>query len=271
MWHVASAWLCGVHVVSCANADASTAAARWAAWRDGQTVGTRFTDWLRAEAGADWDSITHHPFTDMLAEGTLPKEVLVRYLIQDHRFLDSFIVLLASMVAAAPSLLDRIPGAQFLGLITGKENTYFERSFAALGVTEEDRQDTPDAPVTVAFDGLMRRAAKSGALGQMLAVLIVAEWSYGSWGERVLPAAERRPDLPFYYREWVDLHSGPHFAGVIEYLRGLLDKVGPGLTDAGVEETLAAFLEAVANENAFWGMAMGDDGAMVKHQSDSEL
>lgn len=263
--------LCGLLTSTCAHADELTAAARWAAWRDQQNGSTRFTDWLRAEAGADWDSIVHHPFTDMLANGTLPDAILIRYLVQDHRFLDSFVILLASMVAAAPSLPDRIPGAQLLGLVTGKENTYFERSFESLGVTADDRHSTPDAPVTQAFDGLMRRAAQSGSLGQMLAVLVVAEWSYASWGERVLPTADRHPDLAFDYREWIDLHSGPYFAEVVNYLRSLLDKVGPGLTDAGIAETRAAFLEAVTNENAFWAMAMGDGGAMLQHQQDGEL
>ena len=54
------------------------------------------------------------------------------------------------MVAAAPTLADRIPGCQFLALITGRENTYFERSFAALGVDEATRDSTPDAAPTVA-------------------------------------------------------------------------------------------------------------------------
>ena len=81
------------------------------------------------------------------------------------------------MIAHAPTLEDRIPGAQFLGLITGKENTYFERSFAALHVSAEDRSVDP-VQVTVEFQKLMRAAAASGSLARMLAVLIAAEWSW---------------------------------------------------------------------------------------------
>ena len=99
--------------------------------------------------------------------GTIADDVLARYLVQDHRFLDSFVVLLASMVAAAPTLADRIPGCQFLALITGRENTYFERSFEALGVDE----------ATTAFNALMREAA-TASYPEMLAVLVVAEWRW---------------------------------------------------------------------------------------------
>ena len=90
-----------------------------------------------------------------------------QYLIQDHRFIDAFVVLLSSMIAHARKLEDRIPGAQFLGLITGKENTYFERSFEALGVTKQEREQTPDAPAMSGFQAQMRDAAKSGSLGEV--------------------------------------------------------------------------------------------------------
>ena len=86
------------------------------------------------QQGEKWEAVVNHRFTDELAAGTIDNAVLARYLIQDHRFLDSFVVLLSSMVAAAPTLADRVPGCQFLALITGRENTYFERSFVALGV-----------------------------------------------------------------------------------------------------------------------------------------
>lgn len=89
--------------------------------------------------------------------------MLKKYLIQDHRFLDAFVVLLASAIANARCLDDRIPGCQFLALITGKENTYFERCFDKMGISEEDRK-VPDEVVTVKFVNLMKEAAK-GTLG----------------------------------------------------------------------------------------------------------
>ena len=66
--------------------------------------------------------------------------------------------------------------AQFLGLVTSTENTYFLRSFVALEVSEAD-QNVSAAPTTQAFQDLMRVARNSGCYEQMLAVLIVAEWS----------------------------------------------------------------------------------------------
>jgi thiaminase/transcriptional activator TenA len=159
---------------------------------------------------------------------------------------------LASVIANARSLEDRIPGCQFLALITGKENTYFERSLEKLGCTAEDRAKIPNEQVTTDFCNLMREVAMGGNLGEMLSVLVVAEWSYQSWGEKVLPFTNR-DDFTTY--EWVDLHSGTYFSEVVTYLRGLLDKEGTLIDEEGKKKCKDAFLRAIKLEEEFFEMA----------------
>lgn len=213
----------------------------------------RLTDQLRQAAGDQWDRVINHKFTKDLAAGAIERECLKKYLVQDHRFLDSFVVLLASIVAKARTLQDRIPGCQFLALITGKENTYFERSFEALGVTLEERQSIPDAPCTTGFCELMREVASTGSLAEMLAVIVVCEWSYLSWGELVKDTTVRED---FYCYEWVDLHCGEYFASVIEYLRGLLDKELEYLDEEEKDACQRRFLQTVQLEEDFFDFAM---------------
>lgn len=132
----------------------------------------------------------------------------------------------------------------------GKENTYFERSLEKLGVGKNG--DVPDAPCTTSFCKLMREVAHSGHLGEMLSVVVVCEWSYLSWGERVLPITKRED---FVCYEWVDLHSGEIFSEVVDYLKGLLDKEGQLLDDEGRERCKKRFLEAVQCEEDFFDFA----------------
>lgn len=213
----------------------------------------RFTDRLRGKAGDRWERVVTHKFTNELAAGTIGRNVLKRYLIQDHRFLDSFVVLLASMIAKARCLSDRIPGCQFLAVITGKENTYFERCFEKLGCADPmKRESIPDAPCTAGFISLMRDVSANGTLGEMLSVLVVCEWSYLSWGTRVLGSTNRNDFLCF---EWVDLHSGDAFEGVVEYLRGLLDKEGDLLDAEGEKACERRFLDALRLEEEFFDNA----------------
>lgn len=203
---------------------------------------------LRDEAGAEWTAITSDPFVDALAAGTLSNATLARYLVQDHQFLDAFLVLLASMVANAPTLADRLPGARFLGLVAGDENTYFERAFDELALSAVERA-APPAAATSAFVDLMRDAAASGRYHIALAVLVVAEWSYLEWGAAAAPAA----GLSWLHLEWIDLHRGDDFAGVVAYLRGQLDALP--LSAAEYAEARDWFLAAVDRERAFWAMA----------------
>ncbi|WP_306155755.1 TenA family protein [Roseovarius sp. MMSF_3281] len=217
----------------------------------------RPTNHLKNLAAEDWQAATRHSFTDALADGSLPKDRMLTYLQQDYLFVEGFVRLLASAIAHAPSLPDAIPAAQFLGLISGPENTYFLRAIDTLGGDPDT--PAPAAAVTAEFQALMARAAGSGRYEQMLAVLVVAEWSYLDWAS---PHADKAADLPFWFGEWITLHSGAGFESVVAYLRGQLDTVWQDL-DAGARRAVEdTFRHGVALERRFFDAAMtGFEGA----------
>ncbi len=206
---------------------------------------TRATDHLKSLVADDWTAATTHAFTDALADGTLSAQKMSGYLQQDYLFVDGFVRLLASAIAHAPTLADSVPAAQFLAVITGPENTYFLRSFEELGTAPH----APAQPETVAFQQLMEEARTSGRYEIMLSVLCVAEWIYLDWAA---PFEDRADDLPFWLGEWITLHCGAGFEGVVSYLRGQLDQVWLGLDDTARAEVEATFTKAVKLERAFF-------------------
>ncbi|MBA85711.1 TenA family protein [Thalassobius sp. S69A] len=208
----------------------------------------RPTDLLRQQSQADWTAATTHEFTDALGAGTLPPEKMAGYLQQDYLFVDGFVRLLASAIAHAPTLADGVPAAQFLGLVTSDENTYFLRSLDALGYPAQ----AEPAPQTLAFQELMTMARHSGRYELMLAVLVVAEWVYLDWAA---PMEQRAADLPFWLGEWITLHSGPGFEGVVAYLRGQLDQIWPHLAPSAQDDVQRLFAQTVAAERAFFDAA----------------
>ena len=213
--------------------------------------GRRPTDYLRDLSKQDWEAATRHAFCRELADGTLPLDKMRWYLVQDHKFIDGFVRLLASAVAHAPGIADSAPMAQFLALITSDENTYFLRSFEALEVSDDDRAEAP-SPVTVELQTAMECATRSGRYELMLAVLVVAEWSYLSWAE---PFEDPPEDLPFWFREWIDLHTGAYFTSVVAHLRGQLDTVWHDLDDVARGEVADAFGHMVTLERRFFDAA----------------
>jgi thiaminase/transcriptional activator TenA len=134
----------------------------------------RFTETLRAASEADWSHAVQHRFVNELFAGTMPDAVMARYLIQDHRFLDSFLVLLGAALASADTFAARLRFGRFIGMVSAEENTYFLRAFEALGVTETRRAADPDTQPTVGFKAIMREAADMRSYAAALSVLVVA-------------------------------------------------------------------------------------------------
>ena len=211
----------------------------------------RATDRLKQSVQDEWDAATDHQFCKELANGALPLDKMRWYLVQDYKFVDQFVRLLATAIAHAPTLADSGPAVQFLGLVTSTENTYFLRSFNALGVSEAE-QLAPAAPVTQVFQDLMTEARSSGRYEQMLAVLVVAEWSYLTWADRYQSYST---DLPFWFSEWIDLHTGSGFEAVVAHLRDQLDGIWHSLSDQQQTDTTAIFQKAVLCESAFFTAA----------------
>lgn len=210
------------------------------------------TELLRDRVAVDWTAATRHPFTDALADGSLAPARMAYYLKQDHLFLDGFVRLVAAAIATAPSVADAAPTAGFLADVTGPENTYFLRAFEALGVDEAERAATEANAPAAGFLALMAEAAASGRHARMLAVLVVAEWSYRDWAA---PHAPPRPELSFVNAEWIALHSGAAFDAFVAHLRGQLDRAWEGLDAAEQAEVAAVFERATELEVAFFDAA----------------
>ncbi|MEM7732951.1 MAG: TenA family protein [Pseudomonadota bacterium] len=180
---------------------------------------------LRTLNAENWRVATTHAFTNALTDGTLSREQMTGYLQQDCLLAESFVRRLASAVAHAPTIADAGPATQFLGLICGTENTCLERLLQALEVPEAQRA----TPETTAFLALMDEARPSGRFEVMIPILVVAAWVCRDWAT---PFEDQAEPLPVRFGEWITLHSGPGFAGVVAYLRAQLDALWDRLDDA---------------------------------------
>ena len=210
----------------------------------------RFTDWLCARAEPDWSDAIGHRFVCELGDGSLDDEVFRRYLVQDYAFVGTLTSAFGHAVGQAPTADARASLVEFLGTLTDEEDDYFERSFDALGVSEDERTDPERADVTEAFEDLLLRAALQGGYEETLAVLVPAEWIYLEWATDV-------PGTPdeFYLREWVELHDSPAFESFVDWLRGELDRYGPALGHRRTHRVERLFRRTVYLEVAFFGMA----------------
>lgn len=213
-----------------------------------------FSERLRADNATNWNAAINHRFVEEIFRGAVPQEVMRRYLVQDYQFIDRFVALLGAAIASADLYPSRIRFAQFAAMITSDENTYFQRSFNALGVPESERSAPSLADVTVKFRALMAEAAESWRYANCLAVLAVAEGIYLEWADQRYPL----PD-DFIHAEWITLHNAPGFREFVLWLRSELDRIH-GAIDASEQQTAADyFRRAVELERAFFDYIYRED------------
>lgn len=208
----------------------------------------RFTDWLRENNRANWDAAIQHRFIDELFNGSVADEVLIHYLVQDYQFIDRFVALLGAAIASADRFSSRVRLARFAAMITSDEATYFIRSFDHLGVAERHRTQPALTAPTRAFQDLMKEAAETQNYPLCLSVLVVAEWLYLSWAERL--QAELPPK--FIHAEWITLHNNEGFTDFVNWLRTELDRTGPTQDAAGQQRSADLFARAVKLEREFF-------------------
>ena len=207
-----------------------------------------FSQMLKTQNQAAWDACVHHRFIAEMMAGTLDDAVLRRYLVQDYQFINRFVALLGAAIASADVFAPRVTLSQFAAMITSDENTYFIRSFDALGVAEADRHLPQLSLPTVQFQALMLEATRSQKYANCLAVLSVAEGLYLDAFDREGAALPPR----FEHAEWIHLHANDFFRGFVGWLRAELDRVGAGLDPQARAEAADFFARAVALEQNFF-------------------
>jgi thiaminase/transcriptional activator TenA len=196
-----------------------------------------------------WKAATRHRFTEELADDALDEAVFRRYLIQDFAFIHALAGLIGFAVGRAPSYDAKKRLAGFLGVITGDETSYFERSMAALGIDAATRDAPPEGRVAAALRAEFEAASET-SYADILSVFVPAEWVYLDWASYA--AARGKTPSRFYYAEWIELHSVEPFRAFVGWLRAELDREAALLDAAGQARLANRFGRLLELEVAFF-------------------
>ena len=94
-----------------------------------------FFERLKAKASAEWRAYTEHPFTNGMADGSLPEAAFRHYLIQDYLFLIEFARAYALSVYKSPKLVDMREAAAGLSAILDVEMNLHVKLCAGWGLS----------------------------------------------------------------------------------------------------------------------------------------
>jgi len=190
-----------------------------------RTVEPRFSEWLRASAGAAWYDMVDHRFVSEVAENELERGVFERYLLQEYAFVETSAATVGYAIGKAPSMAARRRLSDALSGLVGDQTDYFERAFDDLGVPRDRWADPPLTPATARFRDLVLRAATAGGYVEALTPMLAAEWLYATW----CAEAAATVSAETYEGRWVSLHTAREFVEHAEWLRDQLDEYGPSL------------------------------------------
>lgn len=223
------------------------------------TRAATFSDWLMQEAGALWGQMLQHRFTVDVATDRLPRDVWRRYLLYEHAFVETAVTIFGYALVKAPSINEQARLSIVLHELTTDQVDYFERVFGLVGMTADERRLLTLPPAVSAFrDGMLALAAH-GIYETIIGGMAAAEWMYLTW----CTSAHERPQSDNTMADWVALHVTPQFEDQVAWLRGQLDRNGPGLPPRYQAAVAQAFRHTLALEIDFHHAPYPDGGPAV--------
>ena len=184
-----------------------------------------------------------HPFVLGIADGSLSPDVFCRWVVQDWRYLLTYVEVLERLAQCAPSA-EAGQRWQELATFTANEELALHRTYAArFGLTDEALDGAEDAPATVAYTGFLRdRAAHSYGMG--VASLVPCGVGYVTLAAELAKGPMPQDDR---YADWIRTYADPAFADAVAWMESELDAA------EGDEEALfSTYQEGAQHEFAFW-------------------
>ena len=207
-------------------------------------------DELRKADSSLWERMVTHPFVVELGDGSLPLEKFRRYFLQDYLFLKVLAKVVGTAVARAPSLEAARPLSPFLDTLLNAESTRFFRAFQELGVPSNEYLNAEFLPTTQAMASFMLTTAHQGSFEDILALLLVTEWTYNDWATRLAQAGKHPPQR--VYQEWIDIHAAQELG---DFVAGLKRHLDAAVTPQTLPQVRDLFRTTLRYEYLFWEMA----------------
>jgi thiaminase (transcriptional activator TenA) len=210
---------------------------------------------LKAEASAEWRAYTEHPFTNGMADGTLPEAAFRHYLVQDYLFLIEFARAYALSVYKSLTLDDMREGAAGLSAILDVEMDLHVKLCARWGLSPADLERAPPAAEMLAYTRYVLDTGMRGDLLALKVALAPCVIGYAEIAARLAPQSDAwAATNP--YRVWIAEYAGAPYQEVAAKARVHLDRLADlYATPAREVELVAIFKEAARLETDFWEMA----------------
>ena len=213
-----------------------------------------FFDELKQAAASEWTAYTEHPFTDAMADGSLPERAFRHYLVQDYLFLIEFARAYALAVYKSPNLHDMRDAAAGMSAILDVEMDLHIKLCTGWGLSATDLEAAPAASQTLAYT---RYVLETGLRGDLLALKVALApcvIGYAEIGTRLAACDAAMADSN-PYRVWISEYASGEYQDVANHAKTHLNDLARRyVTDARKSELVGIFKQATLLEADFWEM-----------------
>lgn len=213
-----------------------------------------FFERLKAAASAEWRAYSEHPFTDAMADGSLPEPAFRHYLVQDYLFLIEFARAYALAIYKSPGLADMRESAAGLSAILDVEMDLHVKLCAGWGLSSADLEHAPPASEMLAYT---RYVLDAGMRGDLLALKVALAPCVIGYAEIASRLAAKPGALAAAnpYSVWISEYAGGPYQEVAANARAQLERLADRYSTTVREpELIAIFREATRLEADFWEM-----------------
>lgn len=213
-----------------------------------------FFERLKTAASAEWRAYTEHPFTEAMADGSLPEASFRHYLVQDYLFLIEFARAYALAIYKSPSLTDMRESAAGISAILDVEMDLHVKLCAGWGLSPGDLERAPPASEMLAYT---RYVLDAGMRGDLLALKVALAPCVIGYAEIAARLAVRPGALAATnpYSVWIAEYAGAAYQEVAAKARAQLERLADRYaTPVREAELIAIFAEATRLEADFWEM-----------------
>ncbi|KAJ1718429.1 trifunctional hydroxymethylpyrimidine kinase/phosphomethylpyrimidine kinase/thiaminase, partial [Coemansia erecta] len=215
-----------------------------------------FTDYLRAQAGAQWTRYIRHPFVQQAGLGTLARSVFIFYLKQDYAYLKHYARAWA-LAAFKSDAFSEITTLADLALGCGRESSLHLRLCSQWGIAREEMDRVQESGTTVAYTRYINDRGMAGDLLELLAAMYPCLLGYGE-AAMVQVADQQTVQAGNPYWEWISSYAHADFQSAVDRGRRMIEELARSevLAGARLRRIARSFVDTVALEIEFWDHAL---------------
>ena len=148
-----------------------------------------------------FERILEHPFITGLADGSLPADAFVRYLVQDSFYLEEYARCWALLGARSPEIDDLVAFTGKIASSLAAEQEMQRELLAAFGHSQPElRAQAEPTPTCVGFTSFIKDACGNRVFHEGFVAVLECPWAYWELGKKL--AQKGSPDRR--YQKWID-------------------------------------------------------------------